>query len=97
MITSRLLEAVCAAERPELEQTTQSLIGQMFDLELEVHNSPTSLFMAQTLGVAQATKMTADDWIEAKPAIVEGQLDTKGLIERCKFERWCKTFGRKMP
>jgi hypothetical protein len=33
MITTRLLEAVCAAERPELEETTQSLIAQMFDLE----------------------------------------------------------------
>jgi hypothetical protein len=97
MITSRLLEAVCAAERPELEGMTQSLISQMFDLELEVHNSPTSLFMAQTLGVAQATKMTADDWKEVKPVIIENQPDTNGLIERWKFERWCKTFGRKMP
>jgi hypothetical protein len=53
--------------------------------------------MAQTLGVAQATKMTADDWKEVKPVIIENQPDTNGLIERWKFERWCKTFGRKMP
>jgi hypothetical protein len=53
--------------------------------------------MAQTLGVAQATKITADDWKEAKPIVVEDQPDTKGLIERLKFERWFKMIGRKMP
>ena len=98
MITNRLLESVCEFERESLEETTQSLISQMFDLEFEVKDSPTQLFMAQTLAVAQGTRLTAEDWREAKPVIVDGQhLDTKGLIERWKLERWYATFGRKMP
>jgi FtsZ-binding cell division protein ZapB len=97
IITTRLLEALCAAERPELEQTTESLITQMFQLELETRNSPTSLFMAQTFAVAQATNVTSDDWKEVKPVIVDDQPDTKGLIERSKFERWNKMIGRKLP
>ena len=98
MITNRLLESVSDVERPGLEDLTQSLISQMFDLEFEVKDSPTQLFMAQTLAVAQGTRITAEDWRETKPVIVDGQhLDTKGLIERWKLERWFGMFGRKMP
>lgn len=97
MITSRLLEAVCSTDRQELEETTQSLVEKMFSLELEVGNSPTSMFMANTLGVACAVKATADDWKESKPVIVDGHADTNGLIERWKFENWCRMLGRKLP
>jgi hypothetical protein len=64
MISTRLLAAISPSERPELEEETQGYANQMQDLELEVksESAQTALFMAQTLGVAQATKATAPDW-----------------------------------
>jgi len=65
IITSRLLGAISPTERVELEEVTQILAGQMLDLELEVKSTSSAacLFMAQTLGVAQATIATSEDWL----------------------------------
>ena len=64
IISTRLLAAISPSERPELEEETQGYANQMEDLELEVKSASaqTALFMAQTLGVAQAAKATAQDW-----------------------------------
>jgi hypothetical protein len=65
IISSRLLGAISPTERVELEEETQVLAGQMLDLEIEVKSTSSAacLFMAQTLGVAQATIGTSGDWL----------------------------------
>ncbi|TAQ84040.1 hypothetical protein B7494_g7626 [Chlorociboria aeruginascens] len=90
MLSNRLLAAVSAMERKELEKETQCLAGQMLKLEVEVKTSDSSacLFMAQTMGVAGATR-ASPEWGDVDEN-VEGP-----LIERKKFERWCWLFGRK--
>lgn len=95
MITSRLLAAISPRERNELEQYSQWLANEMIDLEAQVRSSPTNLFMAQTMAVAQAVINTKDDWLGVKVKGKYGEQD--GLIERQKLERWCRAFGRKMP
>jgi hypothetical protein len=94
MITSRLLAAISPSERKELELYSQWLAREMIDLEAQVRSSPTNLFMAQTMAVANAVIATKDDWLDGK---VKGEDGKEGLIERRKLEAWCKAFGRKMP
>jgi hypothetical protein len=99
IISSRLLGALSGVERLELEDTAQSLAEQMFELELEVKNTSmaTSLFMAQTLGVAQATKATTEVWKGKDKAENEDQQSSNGIIARWRLERWCRLCGRKLP
>jgi len=113
IISSRLLGALSPSERVQLEEDTQTYAAQMQDLELEVKStsSAAALFMAQTLGVAQATLATSKDWLQgeriAKLESIspdgftsvspesEGKEST-GLIDFWKFARWNKFCGRKM-
>ena len=83
IITSRLLGAISPTERSELEEETQVLTSQMFELEEEVKNTSlqTYLFMTQTLGVSRATNSTSELWrnsdeIEKEPR-VEGLNGTR--------------------
>jgi len=90
---------VSSTEREELEDTVQALVGRMFALEKEVKScsEATSLFMAQTLAVSRATKATTEDWRGrdgSDSGFEASNLD--GLIERCKWERWNRMFGRKI-
>jgi len=73
IISSRLLGAISPTERVELEEETQVLAGQMLDLELEVKSASSAacLFMAQTLGVAQATIATSRDWLDGEQALAK--------------------------
>ncbi|KAG9243613.1 hypothetical protein BJ878DRAFT_510021 [Calycina marina] len=69
IIISRLLGVVSPTERVELEEETGIMAKQMLDMELEVKatkNSAAALFMAQTLGVAQATLATSEDWLQGE-------------------------------
>jgi len=94
IITNRLLAAVSSSERLELEFETQCLCHEMLDLEMEVKSlsSHSSLFMAQTVGVARATIATARDW----RLIDETDSNPTGLVDVWKFEKWCRLFGRKL-
>jgi hypothetical protein len=102
IISSRLLGALSPTERTELEDETQILVGQMIDLELEVKSTSSAacLFMAQTLGVSQATMASSQDWLKtvlSQDKTEDGEKsDGSGLIETWKFESWCKLFGRKL-
>lgn len=91
MITSRLLVSISPEDRKEVEAYTQWLANEMIELERAVETSPTNLFMAQTLAVANAVIATRGDWGGG-----EGQSDNDGLIEGWKLVRWCEMFGRKV-
>jgi hypothetical protein len=101
MISSRLLAAISGKERAEVEKSVQALAGRMFLLEEEVKiaSAQTIMFMAQTLAVAKATMVTAEDWLVKDDVDdgLHGVRSENGLIERWKFEKWAKAFGRKMP
>ncbi|KUJ15570.1 uncharacterized protein LY89DRAFT_735672 [Mollisia scopiformis] len=94
MITSRFLVAISPSDRLEVEEYTQWLANEMVELENQVKLSPTSLFMAQTMAVAQSVMATKEDWLGDGEKVMS---DEKGLIERWKLERWCGMFGRRMP
>ena len=114
IISSRLLGALSSSERVELEDDTRNYAGQMQDLELEVKSSTSAaaLFMAQTLGVAQATLATSKDWLQGEPIAKlesvspegfisvsperEVKRDSTGLIHFWKFAKWNKHCGRKI-
>lgn len=68
IIASRLLSALSPTERAELEMETRISANQMLDLELEVKSTSSAacLFMAQTLGVAQATLACSQDWLKER-------------------------------
>jgi hypothetical protein len=91
MITSRLLVSISPGDRKEVEAYTQWLANEMIELERNVESSPTNLFMAQTLAVANAVIATKDNWNGN-----EKQSDNDGLIETWKLVRWCGMFGRKV-
>lgn len=104
MFSSRLLAAICPRERRQLEEASQSLAGQMVSLETEVqaNNSSASVFLAQTAGVGKGTLATAQEWRdsyivkeEEKEEGEEEEDSATGLIEKWRFELWCKMFGRK--
>jgi len=114
IISSRLLGAIASTERVKLERGTQILAMKMLDMELEVKttSSAAALFMAQTLGVAQATLATSEDWLEGEQIAKlesispegftsmspesEGNPGPTGLIDFWKFEKWNNKCGRKM-
>jgi len=98
MISSRLLAAISGFERPELEETTQKLADEMIALDLRVKSSSeqTCLFMAQTRGVAGSIKLTAADWQDAYDGEANEHAVSRGLLEKWKLERWCKTMARKI-
>jgi len=101
MIISRLLGAIVPSRRVELEKHTQSYAQQTLDLEREVKaiGSQASFFMAQTAGIARATKATTQDWLETSKVEVEMEehRGSRGaIIEARKFERWNKLMGRRI-
>lgn len=49
------------------------------------------LFLAQIIGICHASKATTQEFAEMSEWEREG-----GLIEKWKFELWCKLFGRKV-
>lgn len=68
IISNRLLGAISPIERVDLEDETQVLAGQMLDLELEVKSTASGacMFMAQTLGVSQATIASSPHWLHGE-------------------------------
>lgn len=83
--------SISPGDRKEVEAYTQWLANEMIELERHVESSPTNLFMAQTLAVANAVIATKDNWNGN-----EKQSDNDGLIETWKLVRWCGMFGRKV-
>jgi len=113
IISARLLGALSPNERVELEEDTQTYAAQMQEMELEVKStsSAAALFMAQTLGVAQATIATSEDWLQGERIAKLESISPEGfasvspeseggeptgLIDFWKFARWNKLCGRKM-
>jgi hypothetical protein len=98
MIITRLLAAVSAKERASMEEEAQQLASQTFELErVAMPVSPyASLLLAQAVTVAHSIRSTAEEW--KIDMFTEGNRDrdTKPIIERWKFEHWCKILGRKV-
>lgn len=107
ILANRLLAAVTPTERLELEDETQSLVSEVFDLQKLVAEvrPEAALFLAQTVLVAKATLATARLWRDGVVVDADVDADIKGLdepnlnrnriIERWKFERYCELIGRK--
>jgi hypothetical protein len=99
ILVTRLLGALSASERVELENETQMLANHMLALEVEARGSSSGvcIFMAQTLGVSRATIATSQDWLVGE--IVQIEEDSPGVegtvIASWKFERWNTMLGRK--
>lgn len=107
IITTRLLSAISAIERPYLEESASVHAERMFRLEEEVRDVSvqTTLFLAQTLGVSHSIKITTGDWVlgNSPGSISSGSEnsecfdDANGIIARWKFEAWNRVCGRKLP
>jgi len=91
ILANRLLAAINSPQRVELELETHTYINQMLDMEYEAQStrSAACLFMAQTAGVAKAAIAVTKDWLEEPE-----DKETGGLIEKWKFDKWCRTMGR---
>ncbi|TVY65515.1 Uncharacterized protein LSUE1_G006332 [Lachnellula suecica] len=98
MISSRLLGAVSGSERPELEQAAQNFADEMIEMDASIQSTSeqTSLFMAQTRGVAGSIKMTAAAWEEDSAAQTDEYSVSRDLLESWKLEYWSKVIGRKL-
>lgn len=98
LLANRLLAAISASERPQAECEAQTLAGQAIILneEARVTNPLASLLIAQTVGLAQATKATAHEWQETHGTEKVERVSSRRLIEKWKFERWCKLLGRRI-
>ncbi len=96
IISGRCLAAVDGEARRDVETVVQEFAEKMIALEGEVRarSAPTSLFMAQTLAVSKAAKATSEIWLGGGGDGVGG---VAGLIEKERWERWCRGFGRRMP
>jgi len=91
ILVNRLLAAMNSPQRVKLELETRAYINQMLDMESEAQSTKSAacLFMAQTAGVAKATIAVTKDWLEEPQ---DGE--NKGLVEKWKFDKWCRTMGR---
>ena len=90
----RILVSLAPARFAHLEAECQDIAAQIMRLEerVKTRNPQGGLFMAQTVWVGKATVATKGDF-----ACEFGrcQLRKAGMIERWKFEKWCRLLGRK--
>lgn len=96
LLKSRLLVALSPSRFQHLETQAQALATQIVRLREGAHaTSPQGgLFMTQTVWIAKATMGTAEAWGRAGPG---ERLDGEGeMLERWRFEKWCKALGRKI-
>ncbi|KAH8670130.1 hypothetical protein BGZ60DRAFT_29241 [Tricladium varicosporioides] len=99
MISSRLLSVLSTHDRAGLEDTSQELADQMLELNAKIQSSSrqTSLFMAQTLGVAKSIKITQKSWQQYCRSSEEVYTEIGLPLARTQVRRWCEVIGRKMP
>lgn len=93
ILTTRLLAAV-SLERVHLEIETQILTNMLFSMgsnEPSARPEAEMLLLVHLMYIAHATRATTKEW-----GIVIELERKRGLVERGKFERWCKLFGRKV-
>jgi hypothetical protein len=95
IVKSRLIVALEPSRFHQLESECQFLAQRILDMGA----SPTgkankwlveSLFMSQSLWIAKGVVETKDVW-------ASGIEKKEGVIEKWKFEAWCKAIGRKYP
>ena len=98
MIVTRLLAALSTEELASMEEEAQQLASQTFELErVTTAVSPfASLLLAQAVAVAHSIRSTAEEW--KINLSMDGNRDrgTNLIIERWKFEHWCRLLGRKV-
>jgi len=95
LITNRLLTALSVVERSVLEAHSLKCAEQAFKLQEEVQatSTQTSLFLAQTVGVATTVQMTTHDW----NGMNNSDDRNDGVLARTTFEGWNNICGRKLP
>jgi hypothetical protein len=95
LITNRLLTALSVVERSDLEAHSLQCADQAFKLQEEVSatSTQTSLFLAQTVGVATTVQMTTYDW----NGLNTSDDRNDGVLARKTFEGWNNICGRKLP
>lgn len=95
LITNRLLTALSVVERSDLEAHSLKCVDQAFKLKQQVDgtSTQTSLFLAQTVGVATTVQMTTYEW----NGLNTSDDRNDGVIARKTFEAWNNICGRKLP
>jgi hypothetical protein len=96
ILSNRLLEAVCPWDRKGLEQETQWLVKQAFELIENVRKTRPHalLFLAQAMALASATKETEQEWLSCCGDIGGDAENTGKVIDLDVFESWCSLFDR---
>ncbi|KAK3370800.1 hypothetical protein B0T24DRAFT_300131 [Lasiosphaeria ovina] len=96
ILKARLLVALAPARFRHLEAECQELAGRVMRLGDQQPSAGRvsgslvgSLFMSQSSWIAKAIVETRDVWAAESAG--------SGMIERAKFEAWCRAIGRKVP
>jgi hypothetical protein len=81
-----------------MEEEAQLYASQT--LELERVTKPVSphatLFLAQVVAIAHSIQATTKEWTTDNDIEGDCDRDRNPMIERWKFEHWCKIIGRKV-
>ena len=95
ILKTRLLYSLAPSRFPDLEEECQTLAAKIVESEHrkgdnENEKATWTSFMSQSVWIAKGILETKSSWCE-----VRGQRE--GVIEKWKFEAWCKAIGRKCP
>jgi hypothetical protein len=100
LFSARLLGAISGIkQRIALEEQCQHFASQTLMIaERETKESlEVGLGLAQKVRIAEATQMTASEWIDPpqSPDTLDDMGDSGDLVEKWKFVHWCELAGRK--
>ncbi|KAH6885437.1 hypothetical protein B0T10DRAFT_95609 [Thelonectria olida] len=95
LLKSRLLVAMAPARFRSIEMECQHLASKIMTLgQMVTENKDKGLlqtfFISQSTWIAKGVVETRDIWSE-------GIDNGEGMVEKWKFEAWCKAIGRKFP
>jgi hypothetical protein len=95
ILKTRLLVAMAPARFRSLEIECQYLASKIMSLE-QMATKDNGEGLLQTFFISQSTWI-AKGVLETKNSWSEEQENGEGMIEKWKFEAWCKAIGRKFP
>lgn len=91
ILVCRLMASI-SFDRASLEKEIQAMVDLLLNIEPEVkcvNEDADMLYLAQVIGFAHASKATTQKWAEMSEREIE-----RGLVDRGKFESWCRLCGR---
>jgi hypothetical protein len=95
LVKARLIYSLAPSRFHHLEAECQKLARRIIDLRQTPSKDPSkrlieSLFISQSTWIAKGI-------LETKEAWSEGWETREGVIEKWKFEAWCRVIGRNFP